>query len=186
MKPLLRTLASRHSSSELLANLRSVETYLGSRAQLQPAGCYMRDFQSDEHFWSPEVFHWFGLPVAEQAPPMDQFLARIGPQQLSAMVAAVRGCVENGSRLMIEYRVRQPDGAVKHLRSIGQPIPSRADHGTAILGTVFDITDYDRACAALRKALETLLRHDPPEGVKPSFPRSHPEGTGDSTVGRSA
>lgn len=181
-----RAVDSRHSSRELLANLRCVETYLDSCDRLQPAACYMRDFQSDQHFWSPEVFHWFGLPVAEQAPPMNQFLSLIDPEHLSNMLAAVRRCVEDGSRLVLEYRVRQPGGAVKHLRSIGEPIPSRADHGAAIMGTVFDLTEHHRARAALRKACEMFLRLDSPEGRAQVFRRYDPQSNGGSADRRSA
>lgn len=159
----------------MLTHLRAVETYLDAPTKLQPAACYMRDFLSDYHFWSPEVFQWFGLPIAEQAPPPDQFFARITIQHRAKMRAAVQRHVEDGGRFVCEYCVRQPGGMIKHFRSIGQTIPSRSGHGSAVMGTLFDLTEYRRARGALRKAFKMLLNFDSLPGEAPPTPRSHSE-----------
>jgi AraC-like DNA-binding protein len=150
--------------SQLLSSLRCIETYLASHTGPQRAGCYVRDTQTTSQYWSPEVFDWFGLEVAEQAPSLDRFVSLVGEKQLSGVLAKAQRCAVERSRLLLEYQVRQRSGAVKIIRSVGHSIPSRVGRGAAFMGTVFDLTEHYRACAALRNAFEMLLGSGVPDG----------------------
>jgi AraC-like DNA-binding protein len=165
MKPPENVADAGNPRMTLRAKLQEVEAYLGSGAESRRVGCYMRDLGSDEHFWSPEVFELAGISIAARAPGMDDFwLAAVGRKQTDYILSAVQRCVEERSPLELTYTLRQPGGTVKQVRSVGAQIPSRAGHGIAIMGTVFDVTDHQRACTALHEAFELLRGIDVGEG----------------------
>jgi AraC-like DNA-binding protein len=144
------------TEQKLCERLRVIESYLDSSATVERAGTYVRDFESNEHFWSPELFRLWGLPVADRAPSTDQFRSILGKAPLDGILAAVHRCIEERRRLELDYVMRLPNGAVRHLRSIGQGVPSRAGRGPAIMGAVVDLTEYRRACGALHDAFGLL------------------------------
>jgi AraC-like DNA-binding protein len=157
--------ASRHE--RLCERLSVIEEYLDSAADVPPAGTYVRDLGSNEHFWSPELFHLFGLPVAERAPSTDQINATLGRSQFDSILAAAHRCIEERRRLELDYLIQLPTGGVKHLRSVGQGVPSRAGHGPAIMGTVHDLSEYRRVCGALDEAFELLGEVDEKGPLRP-------------------
>ncbi|KAE9628645.1 ATP-binding protein [Parasedimentitalea maritima] len=82
---------------------------------------------------------------------IEKDIERVHPDDRELYAEVIRDAQKHGTPFDVEYRIIRPDGIVRHLREIGEPIFD--DAGTLIQerGTIQDITD--------RKELEDQLRH---------------------------
>jgi PAS domain S-box-containing protein len=105
--------------------------------------------------WSAEVARILGLDP--DAPPMstESYIERIvHPDDRNRVRETLIGAVEAGVRHEIEYRIRRPDGAVRHVQSLGKPVRDGRGGVTKVVGTLLDVTDRREADRALRESEE--------------------------------
>ncbi len=133
--------------------LRTNEVRLLEAQRLAKIGSWELDTETNNIYWSDEMFRIFGLPSGS---PMDlpTFLSRIHPKDREKVVGAKARSgaapVEN------EYRIIRPDGEVRFLRAILETMT--APHGTPvhIVGATQDITERIRERERLRRSEELL------------------------------
>lgn len=131
---------------------------------------------ADTVVWSEETYRIFGLASGM---PIDlaTYNARIHPEDLPQLQAAVGGALERGDAYSLQHRVVRPDGTECLVSSHGRPV--RDEHGAIVKlrGVVQDITDmtlaqtkalaYDDEQAAREQAdrerarLQRILREAP-------------------------
>lgn len=104
------------------------------------------DLETLQGDWSPSRFDILGLPRSENSRgTLDQWLARIHPDDRLMAESALRQCLEDGSPLRIEYRiVRADSGEERWLQSSGARIGSDSPGGARFVGVSFDITERKR------------------------------------------
>ena len=127
------------------AALRASERRFGEAQNLAGVGVWDWNLENDEMWWSPVMFRLWGLPQADQPPPVET--RPIHPDDRAAFDAAwveARGTGE----LSAEWRVMGPDGGVRWLAATGRM--QRSEQGGRMLGITQDITE--------RKQTETRLR----------------------------
>ncbi len=78
-------------------------------------------------------------------------IERVYPDDREVYAEVIRDAQRNGMPFDVEYRIIRPDGVVRHLREIGEPIFDDAGVLIQARGTIQDISD--------RKKLEDQLRH---------------------------
>jgi PAS domain S-box-containing protein len=99
----------------------------------------------------------FGVP--REAQHIEEFLARIHPDDLPGTRAAIAAAVEgrDGGRYLVEYRVLPPEGGrVRWLETRGQAYFDAAGRAERFLGTVLDVTERKMAELAREGLLEAL------------------------------
>ena len=79
------------------------------------------------------------------------WLATVHPDEQQRVAEAVAETLNNGRRIEIGYRHLRPDGGVRHVRTILEPVRSRSGETTDILGMGQDLTE--------RLEHEEQLRH---------------------------
>ena len=104
------------------------------------------DIASGQGRWSPNRFDLLGLPRSETGEgAVEDWLARVHPDDTDAVEAAWRRCVSDGTPYTIAYRIRRADtGEERWLQSHG----SRVDEDgrpSRFVGVSFDVTDTRRA-----------------------------------------
>lgn len=116
------------------------------------AGMWDWNLQTNESFWSDEIWELFGLDRGSCRPSYKSWLATIHPDDRAHTDKIVTEASSCGAQLNIEWRVIHPDGSVRWLMSRGGPLLDRSDRPSSYIGVVIDITD--------RKSMEEeLQRH---------------------------
>jgi PAS domain S-box-containing protein len=101
---------------------------------------------------SEETFRIWGFDPAQGLPNREVVFQRIHPGDRDWLNAEVRRAVSEKRRYAIGYRIVMPDGTVKHLETIGQPVFSASGKLVEIVATQTDVTDRKRAEDALRRS----------------------------------
>jgi two-component system cell cycle sensor histidine kinase/response regulator CckA len=83
---------------------------------------------------------------------LDDFLARVHPDDRGAVAVAFRHSAESGADLDIEFRVVRPDGTVRWLRDHGKVLYDSDGGPRALTGACVDITERRQAEENLRQA----------------------------------
>jgi PAS domain S-box-containing protein len=108
-------------------------------------------------FASEETYRIWGFDPAQGLPSRDIVFQRIHPGDRDRLTAEVRREVGEKRRYSVGYRIVLPDGTVKHLETIGQPVFSASGELVEIFATQTDVTERKRAEEALRES-ETKFR----------------------------
>jgi PAS domain S-box-containing protein len=103
-------------------------------------------------FASEETYRIWGFDPAQGLPSREVVFQRIHPGDRDWLNAEVRRAVDEKRRYSIGYRILLPDGTVKHLETIGQPVFSASGDLVEIFATQTDVTERKRAEEALRES----------------------------------
>jgi PAS domain S-box-containing protein len=101
---------------------------------------------------SEESYRIWGFDPAQGLPSREAAFQRIHPGDRDRLDAEVRRAVSEKRRYSIGYRIVMPDGTVKHLETIAQPVFSASEKLVEIVATQTDVTDRKRAEDALRRS----------------------------------
>jgi diguanylate cyclase (GGDEF)-like protein len=145
---------------QLLEDLQRNEWQLTEAQRIARIGSWELDAANSRVVCSQAMCAMFELPAQEDSLAFEHLLQRVHPEDLDrarrAFVGAAPGESTGGAHV---YRLRLPDGRVKHIRQEAEPrlIPGRVD--PRIVGTVQDITEQhitQNALASLATTLSTL------------------------------
>jgi PAS domain S-box-containing protein len=117
-------------------------------------GHWERDFRTGRTSWSEGVCDVFGLPPGSAAPPLDEFLALVHPEDRAPLKQAVEAALASGQALDAEFRIQRADGELRHIHTRGMPVRDAAGEFHILSGILQDITERKRAEAALRESEE--------------------------------
>jgi len=109
-------------------------------------------------FASEETYRIWGFDPAQGLPSRDVVFQRIHPGDRDRLTEEVRREVGEKRRYSIGYRIVLPDGTVKHLETIGQPVFSASGELVEIFATQTDVTERKRAEEALRESEAKIRR----------------------------
>jgi PAS domain S-box-containing protein len=131
------------------ADRRKDQERLGLAYEAAKAGAWEWDLQSNENFWSDELWKVYGLEPQSCRPSYEAWRQTIHPDDRAGVERVVQQAALHGRELAAEWRVRDADGRQRWLMSRGRP---RRDAGGAVthyVGVVMDITERKRAELAL-------------------------------------
>ncbi|MEJ1160307.1 sensor histidine kinase [Prosthecomicrobium sp. N25] len=134
IEDLKRAEAARRESEERLTLALSAGGFVGTWVWEIPADRVV----ADERF-----ARLFSVDPAEAAAgtPLAPFLAAIHPEDRDRVAAGIRAAVEEGQPYRAEYRVLQPDGALRWIDARGRCERDHEGRPLRFPGTVVDITD---------------------------------------------
>jgi PAS domain S-box-containing protein len=136
--------------------LRRSETYLAEAQRL--SHCGVTAYKGKTVFYgSEEIFRIWGFDPAQGVPSRKAVLQRIHPDDRDRLNAEVERALGEKKRYSAAYRIVLPDGTVKHLESIGQPVFSTNGELVEVVATQIDVTERKRAEQELRES-EAKLR----------------------------
>ncbi|MGD1000306.1 MAG: PAS domain S-box protein [Candidatus Brocadiia bacterium] len=115
-------------------------------------GHWERDFRTGKTFWSAGVCDVFGLPAGSAAPPLDDFLALVHPEDRVRLNQEIEAALASGQALDAEFRIRRPDGELRYIHTRGMPVRDASGEFNILSGVLQDITDRKRAEGALRES----------------------------------
>jgi PAS domain S-box-containing protein len=142
--------------------LRRSEAYLTEAQRLTNTGSCAIDGTSRETvYWSEEMFRLFGFDSHTGPPKWEQFLERIHPDDRDKVTLASDRTFRTKVKCDVEFRILKPDGTVKHIHGIGDPVLSPNGELIQVLGTMVDVTERKQADEARERLrlLEADLAH---------------------------
>jgi predicted ATPase/signal transduction histidine kinase len=139
------------------AGLRRSESYLTEAQRLSHTGSFGWRPSSGEVYWSEETFRIFELDRAATPAAALTMRQRIHPEDVATWRQVVERAANAGQDYAHQYRLRMPDGRVKHLHVVAHA--TRTEKGDVdFVGAVMDVTAIRLAEWGLHKA-RTELAH---------------------------
>jgi PAS domain S-box-containing protein len=131
--------------------LRTSEAYLAEAQRLSHTGSWAWSPDTDVRYWSEECYRVLGFDPRDGLPRMEELIQRIHPDDQPVLRESANRAKHRKLDEEIDYRIVDPGGAIRHVRSIGHPVFSPSGDLLEFMGTVIDITERKRAEESLRK-----------------------------------
>jgi diguanylate cyclase (GGDEF)-like protein/PAS domain S-box-containing protein len=151
-----RLLSSAFEQRAHIEALQQNKALMEEAEQLASFGSWRWESDSGRVTWSQEMFHIFGLPVAEIPPPAALVLAMIRPEDRNWYQDEVVGAMEHQKAIDVRLRIVRPTGELRHVRILGEPWRDRGGEPRGYAGVVHDITEAQTTREVLRRASRSL------------------------------
>ncbi|MFL6658096.1 MAG: diguanylate cyclase domain-containing protein, partial [Massilia sp.] len=128
------------------AALRASDAAMKAAQQLAHIGSWRINLDTLSGHWSDEMYRVMGLPVAATAPPFEEFLALLHPEDRHI----VRAAIDSGTEWAGEVRTDPKRGAQRYLQTRSTLLRGPDGRPSALMGTLQDITERRTAQEKLR------------------------------------
>ncbi len=150
----IRDLTERKRAEE---ELRRCEAYLAQGQRLSHTGSWGWNASAEEVFWSRETFRILGADRQEVKPSYQFLLEHVHPEDRAIVEQVLDRANRERTEFEMAFRIVLPDGSIKHLQSLGHPVPTES--GLAeFVGAIVDVTGQRLAEEALGKTRTELAR----------------------------
>ncbi|MGW1807856.1 PP2C family protein-serine/threonine phosphatase [Streptomyces sp. NPDC002078] len=114
---------------------------------------------TDEATWSGELYQILGLDPDAPALTLDELPSLVLEEDRPKLTAMVTDCLVDGKPIDGEFRVLRPEGSVRAVHMMGEPVLG-ADGGTASMWAVLrDVSELRRCRTTERETRDSLRRH---------------------------
>ncbi len=150
-RPPARRTTELHRLPTVEEALRRSEANLAKAQQIAHLGSYEVEIPfSKADYRSDEIFRIIGLQPRQQQLSTNEYIRRfVHPADRSNYRDVLKKSIENSIPFNFEYRVVRPDGTVRYVQSVGEPVANEQGKIVKLVGTLLDITE--------RKQLESAL-----------------------------
>lgn len=133
--------------------LRQSEANLARAQRIAHLGSFELNVPpSAADYRSDEIFRILGLDPRQAARLRQDTIERIiHPADLAEYRTVIARTLRDAAPFNFEYRIVRPDGTVRHVQSVGEPVLDAHGRATKLVGTLLDITERKRAEEALRR-----------------------------------
>ncbi|MGW1052592.1 PP2C family protein-serine/threonine phosphatase [Streptomyces sp. NPDC002521] len=138
--------------------VRPVPTAAPSGSLLSRVGSAEWDLLTDAATWSGELYQILGLAPDAPALTLDELPSLVLEEDRPKLTAMVTDCLVDGKPIDGEFRVVRPDGLVRAVHMMGEPVLG-ADGGTASMWAVLrDVSELRRSQRTVRETRDSLQR----------------------------
>lgn len=131
--------------------LRRSEAHLAEAQRLSHSGATAAN-KSKVLYFSEEAYRIWGFDPMLGIPTFEMMAERLHPDDRDRVLAGVQLAFTEKRGYSHEYRLLLPDGTIKHLESIGEPVFSPSGELFELVATQIDVTERKRAEQALRES----------------------------------
>jgi PAS domain S-box-containing protein len=134
--------------------LRRSEGYLAEAQRLVHIGGWVWNVAASRRvYWSQELYRIFRFDPERGLPSDEALRERIHPEDRDRVHReAFPERAAKGSDFDVEYRIVLPDGAIKHLYSVGHPVLNESGNLVEFVGTTMDITERKQSEEKIRQS----------------------------------
>ncbi|WAC09082.1 MAG: sigma 54-interacting transcriptional regulator [Thermodesulfobacteriota bacterium] len=137
--------------------LRKKEMSLTAAQRIAQVGNWDWDIETNDLYWSDEVYRIFGLTLQEFGATYDAFLELVHPDDREVVKEAVNRSLKNSNvPYNIEHRVLRPDDIEHIVHERGEVMFNEKGKPIRMVGVVHDITDLKETENKLRHALDEV------------------------------
>jgi PAS domain S-box-containing protein len=159
---LRREMAERQQADESLTHSRAQLAKAQSIARL---GSWEWDVVQNKVTWSDETRRLYGYSEQDMGKDMNRCLERVHPEDRGKVRLAFDEALRTGGPYVCDHRALLPDGTIRMMHGLGEVIHDEHGKPLRIIGTTQDITEAERAEAALRRSEEQLRQSQKMEAV---------------------
>jgi PAS domain S-box-containing protein len=117
------------------------ERQLAAAQSITHVGSWEWDARSNAVRWSDELYRIYGLAPRSVTITFDGFLARLHPEDRDRVRVTVGRALESGETFAYTERIFQPDGTMRVLDTVGEPLRDREGAIVGLIGTCRDVTE---------------------------------------------
>lgn len=126
---------------------------LEAAQRLAHVGSFERTFDSEQFYWTEELYHIHGLDPDGPPVTMDLFLQHIHPGDRDRVQRLLDKAIRTRQRsYSFEYRAVRPDGVERNVTASGEFTYDADGTPVKMIGSIQDITAQKRIQAALERA----------------------------------
>lgn len=148
----------RNARDELAGKVRLRETLLARAEKLARTGSFEWDAGSDRVRWSDQMCRIYGREPEEFGGTIEAFLSYVHPEDREKVRATAERAVHEGQSFRMRERIVRPDGEIRVLDSVGEPLRDPAGRIIGLSGACRDVTEEHRADVALGELSGRILR----------------------------
>jgi PAS domain S-box-containing protein len=138
-------------------HLRHSEALLSQAQEIGRVGSWRWNVETDEFYWSKELFRIFGFGDQDATPSFSMMTQRVHPIDRPMYEQSVERATRDQEKYSYDYRIILPDGSIRFAYSVTQPLINQGG-GLEFIGTVIDITERRAIEENLRTAQSDLAR----------------------------
>jgi PAS domain S-box-containing protein len=139
--------------------LRQSEAYLAEAQKLTRTGSWVwAVVERRALHLSEEWYRLYGFDPNEGIPDWNKPVQRMHPHDRARWQQVFDRAISEKSDYEAEYRIHLPDGAVRHIHSVGHPVLDTSGKLVQFVGSSSDVTERKQAEEALRQAQADLAR----------------------------
>jgi PAS domain S-box-containing protein len=131
--------------------LRRSEAYLAKAQRLSHTGSAVYT-ETEIPYWSDEASRLFGFDPLQGIPSREAVWQRIHPDDLDRVNESIERAVREKGSFANEFKIIHPDGTIRHVEAINDPVFSASGEFLEIVATGIDVTERKRAEQALRQS----------------------------------
>lgn len=113
---------------------------------------------TDEVSWSEELYGIFGRAPQDGPLSLDELPSWVLPDDQPLLAAAVTDCLVDGRPIDQEFGIMRPDGVVRTLHLLGEPVLDGQGGTAAMWAVLRDVSELRRSELAVREIHETVRR----------------------------
>ncbi|MFE9452783.1 PP2C family protein-serine/threonine phosphatase [Streptomyces sp. NPDC006739] len=147
------------ADSGTLATLRPAPAGVSRGSLLTRVGSAEWNLLTDEASWSGELYRILGLDPAGPALTLDELPSLVLDEDRPKLTGMVTDCLVDAKPIDGEFRVVRPDGSVRTVHMMGEPVLD-ADGGTVSMWAVLrDVSELRRRRRAVRESRDSMQHH---------------------------
>lgn len=128
-------------------------------ALLSPVGSAEWNLLTDEAVWSAELYRILGRDPAAPPLTLDELPSLVLEEDRRTLTAMVTDCLVDARPIDGEFRVVRPDGAVRAMHMMGEPVVDADGSTCAMWAVLRDVSDLRRGRQEVRATHDSLQRH---------------------------
>lgn len=132
--------------------LRKSQVNLAKAQEIAHIGSWEWNFQTNEIFWSREIYQIFGLDPFQFSPGIDTVAQKIHPEDRADNKTQIATVIKKRQPATFEQRIYRPDGSLRYLQIHCRISDDRDSNDSTIVGTAQDITDQKLGEIEIQKA----------------------------------
>ncbi|MDX2703272.1 SpoIIE family protein phosphatase [Streptomyces sp. PA03-6a] len=130
----------------------------GAVQALGRAGSAEWDLVTDGVQWSEELYRIFGRTREDGPLTLDELPSWLFAEDQQTLTAAVTGCLVDARPIDCEFRIVRPDGAVRTVHMVGEPVLDAAGATASMWAVLRDVSELRRSQRTLRETRDSLHR----------------------------
>ncbi|MEJ8835569.1 hybrid sensor histidine kinase/response regulator [Ramlibacter sp. AN1133] len=131
---------------------RHAELAMQAALEASSAGTFRWDIRTNELWWDDALDRLFGLTPGASVRSLEQFIARVHPDDRAGVIARCERCRTDGANFDMEFRIVRPDGSERWLYDRGRTFRDHAGRPASMTGACVDITHRKHTELALRRS----------------------------------
>jgi PAS domain S-box-containing protein len=122
------------------------------------AGSAEWDLLTDAVEWSDDLYHIFGRSPEDGPLTLDELPSWLFAEDQQTLTSMVTGCLVDGRPIDGEFRIVRPDGSVRTVHMVGEPVLDTGGATASLWAVLRDVSELRRSQRTLRETRDSLQR----------------------------